>query len=221
MSTTPNYEMFLSTDEDQMSNTDQSLNDVWDIIEDIPICITVSVLPITDFSYSVGDKIYHSGLKSIFILIAQNAAWGNFWRPVQTKYGPWVQPGTNIIADPATYKFGTTPINYKLTNTGKFIFRGSVDTVASTGYVNGETSAAPVGLVNLPVAIAPSHRSIFAGAAYPITPSTTKPTVGQLTVRPDGSFSNVVWNPSSNVTGLFYNGWEWIMGYSNGYGPTN
>ncbi len=217
--TTPNYEINLPTDDDSMADTDFSFNDAWTIIESIPTCTTWASLPITDFSYSVGDKIYHSGLKSIFILIAQNGFWGNFWRPINVKYGPWVAPGSNIISDPSVYQFGTTPINYKISNTGKFILRGSVDTVASTGYVNAEIGFSSAGLVPIPSSIAPSKRSVYAGAAYPATASTTKPAFAQIAISPSGSFSNVVWNSFNTCTSLFYDGWEWVMGYGGGYGP--
>lgn len=219
MTTTSNYGFFLPTDDDSMADVNGSFNNSWTALNNVFTCPVVGTLPITDFSYTIGSRVYHSTLKSVFILIAQSALWGNFWRPVETKYGPWIQPGNSIISDPATYKFGTTPINYRLTNTGKFIIKGSVDTVAATGYPNAETSFSPAGLVSIPVTVAPAKRSIFMGAGYPATASTTKPTTAQLTVRPDGSFSNVVYNSFNTVTGCFYDGWEWVMGYGSGYGP--
>lgn len=219
--TTPNYDMFLPSDSNNMYDVDESLNDAWTIIETIPATINVASLPITDFSYNLGDKVYHTGLQSIFVLIASNATWGNFWQPIHAKYGPWVQPGNSILGNPAIYKFTTTPIQYRLTNTGKFIFRGSVDTVASTGYTDFETAIAPVGLQPLPPAVAPVTKGYYSGSAYPQNSATVKPIMGQLSVSSVGVFTNGVWNPLNTATQLFYDGWEWAMGFGNGYGPNN
>jgi hypothetical protein len=219
--TTPHYGMFLSTDDDQMNDVNQSLNNAWGLIEGIPVVTNLASLPITDFSYSVGDKVYHTGLQSIFVLVASNAAWGNFWQPIQAKYGPWIQPGNSVLTNLSTYKFGTTPLQYRLTNTGKCILRGSVDTVAATGYTDFESAIAAVALQPLPPAIAPSTKSYFSGSAYPQTSGSTKPILGQLSVSSVGVFTNGVWNPQNNATGLFYDDWEWVMGYGRGYGPNN
>jgi hypothetical protein len=221
MTTTPNYGMFLPSDPDSMKDVDTNLNNNWTKIENIPRVTSVASLPITDFSYSLGARVYHTGLKSIFVLIAQNAAWGNFWKPIQAKYGPWIQPGNSIIANPGTYQFGFNPIRYRISNTAKFIMSGSVDTIASTGYTDMTTALAPVGLNPLPPAIAPSRRSVWAGSPYPQTAGAANPIVGQLSIDNNGNFANGVWNPSALAVRLYYDGWEWVMGYGLGYGPTN
>jgi hypothetical protein len=218
---TPKFGMYLPTDSDPMNDVDLSFNNSWSTIAGIPAPNTYAFLPVTDFSYNVGDVIYHSTTNSIYVLIAQDSIWGNFWRPVEAKYGPWIQPSSNIIADAATYKFGSTPVQYRLTNAGSIIWRGSVDTVSASGWANWETTGtAHHPLIPVPLDIAPSHTSVYSGAVYPFPASSSKPYMSQMGMFADGHWTFLVWNPGT-ATGAFLQGWQWQIGYGNGYGPSN
>lgn len=221
MTSTPNYGFYLSTDNDSMADVDTSLNNNWHILEDIPTPLSVSSLPVTDFTYNLGDVVYHTPTNSIYVLIAQDSIWGNFWRPVEARFSPWIQPSSSIIADAATYKFGSTPVQYKLSNTGLIIWRGSVDTVSASGWANWETTGtAHHPLLPIPLPIAPSHSSVYTGAMYPFPASSSKPYMTQMGMFNDGHWTILAWNPGT-ATGAFLQGWSWQIGYGNGYGPTN
>lgn len=213
---TPNFGMYLSTDTDPMSNTNQSFGNQWNIIEGIPRVTSVASLPLTDFSYSVGARVYHTVSKSIHVLIAQDSAWGNFWRPVQTRYSTYNAVTSSVILNTTDYHI--SGLKYKISNKGKIIFAGGINTTLAAGYPN--YTGTPLTLTtNLPAAIAPKAAIVFPVALN--TPAnTTTPTMARMSVGNNGAIQFITWNPtgSSIVNLVDLDSIEWDMGSNMGYG---
>lgn len=224
--TTPNYGMVLGTDDDQMSDVDTYLNSNFTKIQNAVGCPQLSVVPVTDFSYPLGSKIYYTPLKTILVLIASNSAWGNFWRPIQARYGPWTQPpSASVISNYGTIYTQSAAGNYfqyMLSNTGEIFLRGSVDAVDNTnGFLDRPSGASPGVFNNLPRAIAPNYRYIEIAAIDPPSSSLPKPSFAQISIHPTGAFTNAFWNPGGIGNKLFLDGLHWAMGYTRGYGSDN
>lgn len=213
MATTTNYGMPKPTDDDLMSDV-SVLNSIWTDIANIPRQNIVSSLPSADFSYSVGDRVYHSGLKSTFVLISQTSNWGNVWRPVQTKYSPWMTLPSTILTDAVTYSISN--LQYRVTNTGKFILRGAV-TRSGTFADFASTGTVYSIFQNLPTELAPSHTLTFMVSTRPqssalATPMQTRMVVAGTAIALD------VWNPGGAANALNFDGVEWVLGTNQGYG---
>lgn len=218
MTTTPNFDLNLSTDNSAMSDTDSSFNDNWVKIAGSVVPPIVDELPITDFSYSVGDKVYHTGTKSIYVLFASNAQWGNFWKPIQARYGPWIQLTSTTIDNPLIYNIGPAAIQYKICNQAMIYWRGCVQTNVSGGFVDYGTATNPKFFKDLPPAVGPQGRLIFPGAVYPVASSSSKPTISQIFYQ-QGVQAGAIWNPNSSTypaTQLFLDGLTWAIGSGDG-----
>jgi hypothetical protein len=213
--TTPNYAFHLSTDLDPMSDVNASLNNNWTKVENVPEQEVVATLPAFDFSYAVGARIYHSGYRSTFVLLGRNSFWGNFWRPIQARYSPWIQPNT-ILVDPINYQFGATPVQYRISNQGKFILRGSIDRVAGTYPDYGATGTALNLLQSLApdvgAGITPPMTSDFPLTPYQINTPTVNPQIAMMSIVASGTSFMRVWNPNAVITQLFFDNVEWTFG---------
>lgn len=222
MTLTPNLGLTLSDDNSSMSDTDSAFNVNWTLTDEYLVGTFADPLPATNFSYNIGDKIYHATTQSIYVLVAQDAFWGNFWQPVQARYSPWIQPSTSILINTSVYKMGPLPIQYKISNRGKFILRGCVASVDPNGFVDYGTADNPPMFTNLPATVAPKFRVDFGAAVYPVLSAATKLTVAQTVCNPSGSLTSAIWNPSTPsypATQIFFDGLEWFMGSGGGYGP--
>lgn len=210
---TPHYDMFKPTDDDSMSDVTTSLNNSFDIIKAIPRQTIVTTIPATDFSYSVGDRIYHSGVKSTFILVAQDPNWGNIWKPVQNKYSPWVSFNNSILTNTTIYSL--VNLQYRTSNTGKFIMRGGVQSTADFADF-GATGTSLTILDPLPDKIKPFKSLVFRLAVFPQNSAVAVPMQCRLGITGTTIFQQI-WNP---LHGSFisFDGVEWILGSGGGYG---
>lgn len=213
---TPNYGFFLPTDLDPMSDVTASLNNNWTKVEGAPEQENVASLPIFDFSYGLGARVYHTGYRSTFILLGRNSFWGNFWRPVHCRYSPWIQPGTSVLVDPVNYTFGATPLQYRISNQGKFLLRGSIDRVAGT-YPDYGTTATALNLIqtlhsDLGEGITPPFSNEFPLTPYQINTATVDPQIAMGLFAPGGTSFQRVWNPNAVITQLFFDTVEWTFG---------
>lgn len=224
MDYTPNYGLVTASDSDQMNDVSTYLNGNWSKLTAAMSCPIVSVLPISDYSYHLGSRIFHTPSNSVYVLVATNSGWGNFWKPVQARYSPWIQPpSSSIIASYGiTYKENTSnPPQYMISNTGTFRMRGAVDAIAANGFVDRETGVATPCLNNIPPTVAPAFRYVMLGTIYGPASSTAKPFLAQLSFHADGTVGNTVWNPVGTGKSLYFSGAEWVMGYTKGYGPND
>lgn len=215
MTTTPNYLMPLPDDDDQMNDVTQYLNNNWSKIENIPRIPSGSSLPLTDFvNYSLGDTFYHTGLKSTFILIGQNTTWGNFWRPIQSHYGLWIDVPATAIFDPVHWQVDN--FQYNITNTSKFRLRGGL--FNSSGIPNSSSTYFVLNVV--PTEVAPTQPL----ALFPSVHNSANPplaTMARVAVDISGTFAFTSWNSAgaAGVNDMFFTGCEWQIGSNLGYGP--
>lgn len=139
---TPNVGLIEPVDNSPMSDIATYLGNNWTKIEAMAAAKIVSAVPDTDLTYQPGDRIYVNGgsdPNGLYICLGQNAAWGNIWRPVTPRYGPWRRPGpvgnpNSIIIDTGTFKIvdSDDPFQYRLTNKGQVQFRGCAQVI--TGF---------------------------------------------------------------------------------------
>lgn len=221
MSTTPNYGMQLFTDDDDMYDAVGAVVPMdanWALIEAIPRPESGSSLPTDTTGRNPGDRFYHTGLKSMFVLVSVDTFWGCVWRPIQIKYGPWTNVPALVLADATNYAFSN--FDYRMSNRGRIFFRGAI-TPTSGGFVDYEATGTQLVLLNpLPPELRPNKNKVFTLPLYDI--QFTEIVMGRLSiVGADGTMSQVTWNKtaSSAVNMLGFDGVSWVIGSNTGYGP--
>lgn len=147
---TTHYGINLPVPGDSMADIADGFNNAWTVITAAPKPAGVVGGPANPTSgYSVGQVVYNQAWKSAFILLAIDANWGYFWRPLQAKWGPWVAPGTTIISDTTDYGMATEgPICYRISNTGQIEFTGGLKRISSpntlpNGFLSGTINSLP------------------------------------------------------------------------------
>lgn len=126
---TPNYEMYLPTDNDSMTEPDRFLSDTWDVIEAAanPPIEPTSTLPQAG-DYKVGDRVFcsHTNYTSSFLLYSRDPNWGFVWRPVQAAISPWTNVPNTAFLDTDYQSEVARPLQFALDNKGNCYWRGVI-----------------------------------------------------------------------------------------------
>lgn len=149
---TTHYGINLPVPADSMADILDGFNNAWPLISGAPKPVGVVAGPSNPtIGYTVGQVVYNQAWKSAFILIATDANWGYFWRPLQAKWGPWVSPGTAIISDTTDYGMATEgPVCFRISNTNQIEFTGGFKRISSpntlpNGFITSPLTSMPVG----------------------------------------------------------------------------
>lgn len=156
--TTPFYALNQPDRLDSMADFETWINTNWDKITAVTAPDSGATLPQAG-SYSIGDRFYLTGTKSIYILIVKDANWGWHWRPVQDAISPWLTIPTTCL-NLGTWTLnpvGANPFAIAFDHRGKCYWRGIVGITAGTFARN--TSHAV--FKPLPKGLSPRQRGAF------------------------------------------------------------
>lgn len=156
---TPQYQLNLANQTDQMSDFETWLNTNWDKISDAASPPSGTTLPQAG-DYNVGDRFYKTDTKSIYILVVKDANWGWHWRPIHDAISPWfTPPGTckDQAWDWNLNPVATNPFAIAFDNRGKCYWRGVIGPTVGDFSRN---SSIPV-FKPLPTGLRPAYRGVY------------------------------------------------------------
>lgn len=157
---TTNYSLIKPAETDSMANfTD--INSSWDTLAAINSSRIVASLP-TSGTYKVGDRVYLTPDKSIYVCICNDPIWGIFWRPVHKGMSPWRTLGSGISTSASTWdvtdSVSDRPIQVALDNCGNMYWRGVLRYIGAPALTKG-VSQNP--FIALPAGIQPRQDMSF------------------------------------------------------------
>lgn len=228
---TAKYGFVSPDDSGDMKNTTKYLNDNWTRVKNGVKPTTLTAVPDSPTAgYIAGNRIYITGGThpvGIYLCIGVDPDWGTFWRPITSKYGPWLRPGpvaspSSVLADTTNYLISDSdnPFQYRLTRNNTIQFRGCIkrvsgffkDVTDTPGY--SDTSI----FKTIPSCIRPGssvtpYPALIQTCPYPGSSSPTLRYTSYMRFNPSNNkFLLQINTATAAITKLFFSGAEYSIG---------
>lgn len=155
---TANYDLNLPKQDSPMSDFEAWINFNFEKLRDAASPPSGTTLPQAG-PYNVGDRFYKTDTKSIYILVAKDANWGWYWRPIHDAISPWFTVPSTCLALTG-WSLNSVPANpfqIALDNRGRCFWRGIISSTPG----NFARSTSFTLFKFLPAGIRPSYRGVW------------------------------------------------------------